>query len=168
MAANLYTTRYSIRQPLAEEKVRQEIRLSWDHIVSTLRNNEHMLSRAIGQGKDILRCLIRKRPFYHIDTSNALVWFSTPANLLPPSKPVIHGLPPEILGRIFAFVVHSDCVDKRHQFMEEVWVNFVRSGTSAHDTCGPRPCMPRVESLCPQYSLSLGYYIRPLAAPQAR
>ncbi|KJA19812.1 hypothetical protein HYPSUDRAFT_850508 [Hypholoma sublateritium FD-334 SS-4] len=133
MAFNLhtsYTTRYSIRRSSPEVKAQRESRLSWDQIVSALQNHEHLLGRAICQGKDILRCLIRKRPFCPIDTSNALVWLNTPANLLPPSRPVIHGLPPEILGRIFAFIVHSDCLDKRYQYREEVWVNFVSSGTS--------------------------------------
>lgn len=133
MAFNLhasYATRYSIPRPPPEAKAQQESRLNWDQIVSALRNNEPFLGRAIGQGKDILRRLIRKRRFCPIDTSNALVWLNTPANLLPPSRPVIHSIPPEILGRIFAFVVHSDCLDKRYQYREEVWVNFVSSGTS--------------------------------------
>jgi hypothetical protein len=105
-------------------------RVDWKPLVSALERNEPYLLRAVGQGRAIFRMFMWKHHFSPIDTSNVVAWLNTPANLLPPARPVINGIPREILARIFAFVVHSDCTTPKDRYAKEISYSAVSSGTS--------------------------------------
>lgn len=80
----------------------------------------------------MLSNLIWKHHFCPIDTSNALIWLNVPTKLIALPKPTIafHSLPLDLISRIFAFVVHSDCTRPEDRYKMEVWQSFVSSGSS--------------------------------------
>ncbi|KAF9484859.1 hypothetical protein BDN70DRAFT_872126 [Pholiota conissans] len=115
---------------MVDRRKSQQLRLDWTPLVSALKRNERYLLHAVDHGRAILRLLMWKHHFSPIDTSNAVTWLNTAANLIPPSKPVINGMPHDILARIFSFVVHSDCTTPKDRCWKEILHSSVTSGSS--------------------------------------
>ncbi|KAF5327725.1 hypothetical protein D9619_003984 [Psilocybe cf. subviscida] len=102
---------------------------AWEYALSKWKENADVFRNLCEEGQTLTHKVLWKHHFIPIDTSNALLWLNTPANLALPSHPFVNGLPDEILVRIFAFVVHSDCTTPQDRVTKRVRYG-ITSGSS--------------------------------------
>lgn len=90
------------------------------HAKSFLIDNQIHIERGNDEVWKIVKWALWKHHFSPIETSNALAWLTIPAYYVVPQRAHINELPVEILVKIFAHVLHSDCREPKDFFCHEI------------------------------------------------